>query len=77
MKFRKILCLLLALVFVMLCLAGCRKDEQESTVDQDEEATEETTEQQEFQGLNDLNEPMEIELPDGVDIESGGDDFDR
>ena len=53
-----------------LPVAGC-------TVDQDEEATEETTEQQEFQGLNDLNEPMEIELPDGVDIESGGDDFDR
>ena len=77
MKFRKILCLLLALIFVMLCLAGCRNDEQENAADEVEEATEETTEQQEFQGLNDLNEPMEIELPEGADIGAGGDDFDR
>lgn len=77
MKFRKILCLLLALIFVMLCLAGCHNDEQENAVDQVEEATEEITEQQESEGLDDLDEPMEIELPEGADIEAGGDDFDR
>ena len=81
MKFRTIICLLLALILIMLCIAGCRKDKQENNIDQSkgktDEIAEEMTEHQESNNVEDLNEPMEIEIPEGMEIGEGGDDFDR
>ena len=72
MKMKKTFCVLLALILIVLCLTGCRNDKQEMA----EEAEGQTSEEQEKPaGIEVSEDPLEIVVPEDMEIDGGGVDF--